>query len=252
MRFIEKDLETPLVQEAIIRLSLASDYDKDSRVRDIIRILYSGCCAYCECKPEAGASYQIEHFYPKDKDLGFSKWRKDIRNLHYSCPACNTKKHLLVPHEFLSPNYILEDGRWVISNSREIEDRMRYRDFMLFTTALDEDDKKAFNTINKLHLNSRPYLVESRIRCFHRVTVLLQTICGLLSARECDNEVLSILFKLLIEHTETKSEYSTMVIQNYGAEIIKLLKIWEKKKDSKSLINRITDKVRELLHADMM
>ena len=40
MKHIEKDMKSPLVREAIIRLAVSEKYDSDPRVREIIRTLY--------------------------------------------------------------------------------------------------------------------------------------------------------------------------------------------------------------------
>lgn len=229
MRYVEKTINSALVQEARVRLAVADDYDSDPRVRDIIRIVYQGCCAYCECKPEAGASYQIEHYYPKSKDI-YKEYRKDIFNLHYACPACNTKKSVHVPTDMLTPNYRLINGKWVSSDPGEIESLMYYNAFKLETTDADAKEKKALNTINKLKLNDRPYLVEDRIRTFNACTQLIEVIKEVLTAyrKSVDDKTLAILFKLLKTYTSDDSAYSTMIIQNYGVEIKKLLKVWKK------------------------
>ena len=79
-----------------------------NKVKDIIRDLYNGCCAYCDCAFEEGAYYQLDHFYPKSK-AKYKKYRKCIKNLHYSCQRCNNLKGAKDPHNILSPNYFLSN-----------------------------------------------------------------------------------------------------------------------------------------------
>lgn len=236
MRYVPKRLDVPLIQEAVLRLKQAKDFNTDSVVRDIMRSIYCGCCAYCECKPEAGSSFEIELFYPKGNPQ-FEKFRKDIRNLHYACRACNTKKASKWDEKLLSPNYFVRNGVWVETSPKEIESRIRYNAFLLTTP--DTDDGMGRFTINKLGLNTRPYLVENRIRCISNVTRLIYVIYQLLSdihdhGLTCDRQrkSLNLLFGLLVTYLKDDAEYSTMILQNYGSTIILLLKIWHEIDDN--------------------
>lgn len=234
MKHIEKDMKSPLVREAIIRLAVSEKYDSDPRVREIIRTLYHGCCAYCECKPEAGSSFEIEHFYIKKKGVYPEEYAKDIRNLHYSCKACNTKKSTNKADLFLSPNYRVDaNGKWYDTPSSDIENSISYKDYLL--VALNTDSGRGASTIAKLQLNDRPYLVESRIRSYSQVYKLLQATSEILGTyirtqedAPAKKKALIILFGLIKSYMSDDAEFSTMIIQNFGVQIEQLLKVWKK------------------------
>lgn len=236
MKHVEKDLNSPLVREAILRLAVSKKYSDDPRVRDIIRIIYHGCCAYCECKPEAGSSFEIEHFYMKKKGKYLESFAMDIRNLHYSCKACNTKKSTNDAGLFLSPNFRVDaNGRWYDTNPSEIENSIRYNEYLL--VSLPTDNGQGASTIGKLQLNDRKYLVECRIRCYSQVYKLLQAVTELLKSYDRTNhdaaakkKALIILFGLIKTFIAEDAEFSTMIIQNFGIQIKQLLKIWKKLK----------------------
>lgn len=236
MKHVEKDLNSPLVREARIRLAISKKYNDDQRVRDIIRILYHGCCAYCECKPEAGSSYEIEHFYMKGKGAYPPGYAKDIRNLHFSCKACNTKKSTNPANLFLSPNFRVDDkGKWYDTSPSEIEESIRYKDYLL--DVLPTDKGQGASTISKLQLNDRRYLVESRIRCYSHVYKLLQATTELISSYDknqpdaaAKKKAIIILLGLIKTYISDDAEFSTMIIQNFGVAITQLLKVWKKMK----------------------
>lgn len=234
MKYIQKDLNSPLVHEAIIRLAVSKKYSDDPRVRDIIRVIYHGCCAYCECKPEAGSSFEIEHFYLKQKGKYPEEYAKDIRNLHYSCKACNTKKSTNDASLFLSPNFrVNTKGKWYDTSPSDIEKSLRYVDYLL--VPLKTDNGLGASTIKILQLNDRLYLVESRIRCYSQVYNLLKAVTELLKKYDRTNsdasgkkKALNILFGLIKTYISDDAEFSTMIIQNFGIRIKQLLKIWKK------------------------
>ena len=144
MRFVEKTvLSNSLVIEAQRLLTGSKHYNQNDRVRDIIRSLYSGCCAFCECSPEEGSFFQIEHFYPKNLS-SFKKYAKSIENLHYTCQRCNTLKGRKVHYNILSPNYYLDSNKWKESQKEKIENELFYIGHLMFS-----DSKSNPSTIDR-------------------------------------------------------------------------------------------------------
>lgn len=237
MKFIDKDLTNELVKDAQQRLLKAKDYNSDPIVRDEIRKIYNGCCAYCESSFEEGAYFQIEHFYPK----GLKKYKllsKDIRNLHYSCQRCNNLKGIK-NQEILSPNWFLYNGNWVLTRKEKISQEIYYVGHMLYSrNTSDGSVDRGRNTIELFNLNNdnikirnnRSFLVESRLRTLNNVYNQLKCIKNLLSNYDilpCEiNESIEILFNQVIYAVQPNAHYSTMIIQNYGDIIIKLLRIY--------------------------
>lgn len=235
MKYIAKELSDPLVINTSQRLCVSKDYNSDPIVRENLRIIYNGCCAYCECAPEAGSFYHIEHFYPKS-ERQFEKYRKSIENLHYSCQICNTLKNKRNPCDIMSPNYYLDSNNtWQKTTENKIEDELYYVGHLLYshnkhTGSID----RGKNTIDRLNLNnhisslySRAYLVESRIRCLADVTLIIGISIDLLeNYQDKCRQPVKILIKRLVEYTEVSSPFSTMIIHNYGREIIKLIEIY--------------------------
>lgn len=91
------------------------------------------------------------------------------------------------------------------------------------------------DSIAKLKLNDRPYLVESRIRCNLQVYKLLHATSEILSTYNkahrdapAPKKALIILFGLIKSYISDDAEFSTMIIQNFGLQIKQLLKIWKK------------------------
>lgn len=235
MKYIAKELSDPLVIDTSQRLWLSKDYNTDPIVRENLRILYYGCCAYCECAPEAGSFYHIEHFYPKS-ERQYRKYRKSIENLHYSCQICNTLKNKRNPSDIMSPNYYLDSSdTWKKTTENKIEEELYYVGYLLYsrnshTGSID----RGKNTIDQLNLNnhitsihSRAYLVESRIRCLADATLIIGMIIEMLENHQnIYIRPVEILIKRLVEYTESDSPFSTMIIHNYGREIIKLIEIY--------------------------
>jgi len=79
-------------------------YSHDS-VKETLRNSYRGKCAYCECKVDAGAFLQIDHFRPKgsvkedDGHDGYYWLAYEWSNLVLCCPNCNQKKSNHFPIE---------------------------------------------------------------------------------------------------------------------------------------------------------
>lgn len=241
MRYIRKDINQDIVVETMLLLKKTKDYNSDVKVRDNLRRIYDGCCAYCECTPEAGAFYHIEHFYPKNHKI-YKIYRKSIENLHYSCPICNTLKGQKIPTGIFSPNYYLDKaGNWAITADTKIENELYYIGHLLFAKNINPSSiNRGQDTIDFFNLNDenhkskrRKYLVESRIRCIADVSDIIKILIDKLSNYSSkDNSTIEVLLLKLVEFTESSSNFSTMVIHNYGNEIIKLLKIYLKKKSS--------------------
>lgn len=236
MKYIEKNLVTNnLVIEAQSLLDLSKRYNENDRVREIIRIIYSGCCAFCECSPEDGSFFQIEHFYPKSNSK-FRKFKMRIENLHYSCQRCNNLKGKLVNLNIFSANYFLTNHlMWAISSTAKIESEIFYIGHLLFSknkVALSID--RGQETINLFDLNNfnganrsrRLFLVESRLRVFATVQKIITAIFELISNyTPNNNKAIEILFLIAIKYTNNNTHYSTMTIHNFGADIYKLLSI---------------------------
>ncbi|MGJ1323930.1 hypothetical protein ACR780_14680 [Sphingobacterium faecium] len=240
MRFVEKNkFSSALVTEAQSLLNASKHYNQRDRVKDIIRSLYSGCCAFCECSPEDGSFFQIEHFYPKNVKR-FSKYAKSIENLHYSCQRCNTLKGRKVHLNIFSPNYFLHSSSWIETDFLKIETELYYVGHLLFSSNskfLSADRGKEtiqlfdLNNFNGSIRSSRQHLIESRLRVYEIVYKILTALFELLSNYKKDNNnVIEILFSIVIKYTNRISHFSTMIIHNFGSDIYKLLVIYNLKK----------------------
>ncbi|HEY5584421.1 MAG TPA: HNH endonuclease [Ruminiclostridium sp.] len=235
MKYIDKNTKSLIVVKAEHVLSNSKEYNSNPEIRNIIRDIYSNCCAYCECNPEEGAFFQIDHFYPKSKKKYFGI-RKDIRNLHYSCPACNTLKGVKNPDIIMSPNYYINSYNiWSMSCRNKIENELYYVGHLLFssnklmTINRGEETIKMFNLNNQIYPYNRTYLVESRLRCFSDVYMLLDAIYELLKNYNVKNKkALDILILLLLRYTDASQHFSTMILHNFGSYIIKILQIYWK------------------------
>lgn len=233
MRFVRRsdtDIETLV---AVSKLKQQKKYNIDA-VKNSLRKIYHGCCAYCEGKVEPVAYFEIEHFYPKDKDK-YPQWRLDFHNLHYACPRCNRLKGKKVK-KILSPNYYNNDGIWEMY-PKEIDSCMCYvgHKLVVYPNAEPLLQQKGEETVKLFQLNDRPSLVMARLRRYTEVYNLLEIIREVLAEMNNINPkkmegVMSKLFQQLISYTEPGSAYATMIIQNFGTEIYKLLQIWQKYK----------------------
>lgn len=237
MRYVEKLSENAMILEAQTLLDSSTDYNQSDRVKDIIRILYSGCCAFCGSSPESSSYYQIEHFYPKNRKE-YKKYAKDIRNLHYSCQRCNNLKSTPVHLHIFSPNYYLSGGNWVHSTNHKIDSELIYVGHLVYSInnkPLSVDRARA--TIDLFDLNNqndggrsgRRYLVEERLKLYSEVYEILETIYHLLAADKIDvgrDKALKKLFIIVINYCSRKSPFSNMVVQNFGIDIVKLLKVY--------------------------
>lgn len=132
MRYIEKDMLSQLVIEGQTLLKKSRHYNQNNRVREIIRMVYSGCCAFCESSLEQTSFFQIEHFYPKNIST-FKIHVKRIENLHYSCQRCNTLKGKKVHLKIFSPNFFLDKKKWKLTKSTKIENELYYVGHILFS-----------------------------------------------------------------------------------------------------------------------
>lgn len=240
MRFVEKNkLSNALVIEAQALLNASRHYNQSDRVKDIIRALYSGCCAFCECSPEEGSFFQIEHFYPKNIKK-FSKYSKSIENLHYSCQRCNTLKGRKVHLNIFSPNYFLHSSSWIETDFQKIETELHYVGHLLFSSnskrhSIDRGQETIelfdLNNFNGSTRSSRQHLIESRLRVYEIVYKILTVLFDLLSKNKKDNNnAIEILFSIVIKYTNRTSHFSTMIIHNFGSDIYKLLEIYNTKK----------------------
>lgn len=244
MRYVgreEFEWECDLAQKALQKYSNGKKYNNEV-VQNVLRQIYHGCCAYCEGRVEPTAYFEIEHYYPKTK---YAQWRTEFKNLHYACPRCNRLKGNKDPKSYhiLSPNLYYEDGTW-LAKPNEIDESVFYAGHKVFARTGSQMGK---GTIKVFQLNERQSLWIDRLRRYAECYYLMNVICGLLSknskdVRELDS-TLQILFGQLISYTNSSSAYSTMVIQNFGDEICKLLKVWQFKRKEKSICERIRKKL---------
>ncbi|KAA2239620.1 hypothetical protein F0L74_25855 [Chitinophaga agrisoli] len=241
MRYVEKLATDPLVIEAQGILENVNHYNDSDRVKDIIRILYSGCCAFCGSYPEHSSFYQIEHFYPKGIAV-YSHYVKDIFNLHYGCQRCNTLKSTPVHLNIFSPNTYLRGNKWNHSTAKKIETELVYIGHILYPMnnragSID----RAKETIKLFDLNNdngagrsgRQHLVEERIRIFDSVFQILNTIYHLIKEEQSGtyiNQSIKFLFRIVVRYLDPQSPYSNMIAQNFGDDIFKLLSIFLQKR----------------------
>jgi len=241
MKYVEKAATDPLVIEAQLLLNKAGHYNESDRVKDIIRIIYSGCCAFCGSSPEHSSFYQIEHFYPKG-NTRYSRYVKDIFNLHYGCQRCNTLKSTLVHLNIFSPNAYLTKNRWQQTMPGKIDNELVYVGHILYSLnnrpgSID----RAGSTIRLFDLNNdngagrsgRQHLVEERIRVFDTVFQMLQTVYHLITEERSStaiDQAIRLLFTMVMRYINPQSAYSNMIVQNFGDDIIKLLSIFLKRR----------------------
>lgn len=238
MRYVDKDFDIDIVKDTQRLLSKAKTYNSSENVRDKLRMIYSGCCAYCESSFEEGSYFQIDHFYPKHLKK-YRLFAKDIRNLHYSCQRCNNLKGSKC-REVLSPNWYLDGTQWKLTRKEKINNEIYYVGHLLYSRNLSEGSlNRGENTISVFNLNNdnaairgnRSYLVESRLRVCNNVHLSLKSITDLLiNYNKSSNCVIDILFSQVVSAMHPSSCYSTMIIQNYGDMLMKLLKTYIKLK----------------------
>ena len=240
MRYVNKDISNPLLQDTISRLNQSRTYNDDPNIYVNLRKLYGACCAYCESQYDDVAYSQLDHFYPKSKKE-YKIFSKEVRNLHYACPRCNNLKGNKV-NEIFSPNWYLNaENEWTSTNPRKIESELYYVGHLLYSrNAIEGSTDRGQNTIELFNLNNgkytirghRAYLVENRLRGLYNAYALIKNITNLLKnySVNIDSTILNLL-QQLIKMTTYEAEYSTMILHNYGDLIIKLLKIYKKKKE---------------------
>ncbi len=80
------------------RHNFSAYYYSGKSVRRHLREIYRNKCAYCECRIDEGAAWQVDHFRPKKKlaedksHPGYYWLAYEWSNLLLSCPICNRKK----------------------------------------------------------------------------------------------------------------------------------------------------------------
>ena len=71
---------------------------KTASVKRALEKLFRGKCAYCEWKPGAGSSWDVEHFRPKGRVAeraehpGYYWLAYTWTNLYFSCQMCNQSR----------------------------------------------------------------------------------------------------------------------------------------------------------------
>lgn len=240
MRYVDKLTFTELAAEAQQRLNAAAGYNSDTRVRDIIRIVYQGCCAFCGSSPEASSFFQIEHFYPKLKSGKYHQYEKDFFNLHYSCQRCNQLKGHKPHYKILSPNYFLDNGTWKHTQPDKIDKELFYVGHLLYAT---KQNGRGAATIRLFDLNNhngrgrsnRAYLVESRIRIFDQVYQLMNLLYEMLNDDSYfHDKIMSSLFCQISVFMTGDSPYANMIIQNFGEGLLQLLEVFMIRKTTQS------------------
>lgn len=237
MRYIKKYFNDPDKEHPVLNKWIKSNKateDKkynEPKVRDFLRKVYHGCCAYCECVPEISSYFEIEHFYPKsvtDKDPVKSGFRNEIKNLHYSCPRCNKLKGDKTS-KILSPNYEYNNNGWTEKGAKKIESRLHYIGHKLYAKEGDSDAK---NTINMFDLNgenntgalSRAYLVRHRLVVFAQAYYRIEELYNTAKNRD-KNTLGNQLRRFYDDFLSDDCPYVTMIYHNYHDQIYKLLKI---------------------------
>lgn len=113
----------------------------------------------------------------------------------------------------------------------EIDESLYYSGHKVFARG---DSQQGKGTIKVFKLNERHSLWIDRLRRYAECYYLMNVLCGLLEKKSKDvkelDSTLQILFGQLISYTNPDSAYSTMIVQNFGEEIWKLLKIWQYKR----------------------
>lgn len=237
MRYVgreEFEWECELAQKALQKYSNGKKYN-NVVVQNVLRQIYHGCCAYCEGRVEPTAYFEIEHYYPKkNKKHGeYKQWNTEFKNLHYACPRCNRLKGNKDPkaQHILSPNFYYDHGDWV-TEPGEIDRNLYYAGHEIFARTGSLEGK---GTIAVFKLNERLSLWIDRLRRYAECYYLMDVIYGLLRKNSNDvknlDSTLQILFGQLIGYTNSDAAYSTMIIQNFGEEILKLMKIWRYKRN---------------------
>lgn len=223
MRYIEKPIALCKdVDSFYASRRSKTEYDYPF-VRDQLESVYGKCCAYCGIRI-VESTPNIEHFYPKAEDA-YEKYRRDFRNLHYSCWGCNQAKRTADMTHVLSPNYYLKDGKWKVS-PQEIREHLHYARFMLCSNFKDSE-RKGECTIQELQLNTRASLLEERIRTLNRAKNLIEDVVELLEEyRETKDSRLKKKFAELVKMVDRNESFSEMVLQNYGEDIERLLIVW--------------------------
>lgn len=238
MKYIEKDLESSIIFDAHTRLEASKTYNSDPKVRDHLRTIYHGCCAYCESKFEEGAYFQIDHFYPKGNKQ-YKPYEKEIRNLHYSCQRCNNLKGDSCKR-IMSPNWFLSGNDWKLTKKDKIEREIYYVGHLLYSNNTQGTIDRGKKTIELFNLNNanpsprsnRASLVEGRLRVLNDMYLTLKAMTNLLVNYDYSNNItIEILIYQAIIKTRPDAPYSTMIIHNYGDLLVKLLKIYLFKRD---------------------
>lgn len=232
MRYIAKEAANSLVKEATLLLAASATYDENPRVRDIIRLLYGGCCAFCGSSVEEGSFYQIEHFYPKGIKA-YKQYDKDLKNLHYSCTRCNFRKGSVLRDKIFSPNFFLDKyGNWQVTLPRKIEQEIYYVGHMVYSLDLKASSTdRGRETIKLFNLNNddpsgkahRGYLVERRLRHYDEVYRQVLALYNLLEFYHPSIDIaVSLLLENLIGYLREDRPWSSMILNNFGDDILKL------------------------------
>jgi len=64
-----------------------------SEIRDALKKMFHGKCAYCESRFGDVTHGHIEHFYPKNPKGGYADKTFEWSNLLLACPVCNDPQH---------------------------------------------------------------------------------------------------------------------------------------------------------------
>lgn len=262
MRYVKKYFENPIIEQEILNNwmnSNGSDEDKkynEPNVRAFLRRVYHGCCAYCECSPEVGSYFEIEHFYPKsmtrkhDNPVVKDTFHKEIKNLHYSCPRCNKRKGTFdtTKKTILTDNYYYDfkAEKWIEVSQEEIDKHIVYNKHLLYPLS-----KEAKRTIEMFDLNgekpessgtTRAYLVRCRLIVYLQAFLKIKKIYEALEKYRDDNCIIisdddkrikSLFKELYLYYLDDSAQFNTMIYQNFGHEIVLLLNIYQELLKSK-------------------
>jgi hypothetical protein len=242
MKYVGKYLTSQRIKEAQEDLDKCKSYSDSTLLKEVLREIYSGCCAYCETSPEAGSFSQAEHFYPKS-DSRYQHLAKSIENLHYSCQRCNTMKSNKGVEDVFSPNFFLDtNSEWRCSQPEKIDKEIFYIGHLLFSRNLTSGSiDRGMHTIEMFDLNatrvgrrsSRNALVEGRLKHYKKVSTLIDLIVSLLQNYHLEsNEPIERLFEMIKSYMGNNQPYAKMIVQNFGSDIIRLLEVYKYKKNA--------------------
>lgn len=197
--------------------------------------VYGLRCCYCESLISSNSYFQVDHFYPQN--LGYL-YCDDVENFHLSCPRCNSNKSDKLNN--LSPNYYYDTSNncWKLSTPDHFSKHIQYQGPKIISPTCKYDI-----FINNLSLNGwtdsesngwHLALIEDRSAYLQETQFLLQKCISFLKNNLIEDAETMILF--VSKRFKRNAQYSTMIVNNYGLAMKKMLIILKKKNGSISAI----------------